>query len=67
MKKYIYIISIIGVISLVLYSGILLYEKSHAQKTIIVVSMTPEEMVFALKNGTISALFHGTTPFKGCN
>ena len=53
MKKYIYILSIIIVI-LLLYAGIIQYEKSHAQKTIIVVSMTPDEMSFALKNGTIS-------------
>ncbi len=53
MKKYIYIISIISII-LLLYAGIIQYEKSPAQKTIIVVSMTPDEMSFALKNGTIS-------------
>jgi NitT/TauT family transport system substrate-binding protein len=53
MKKYIYIISIISMI-LLLYAGIIQYEKSHAQKTIIVVSMTADEMSFALKNGTIS-------------
>ena len=53
MKKYNYILSIIIVI-LLLYAGIIQYEKSHAQKTINVVSMTPDEMSFALKNGTIS-------------
>ena len=53
MKKYIYIISII-IIILLLYAGIIQYEKSHAQKTINVVSMTTDEMSFALKNGTIS-------------
>lgn len=53
MKRYIYIISIISMI-LLLYAGIIQYEKSHAQKTVFVVSMTPDEMSFALKNGTIS-------------
>jgi NitT/TauT family transport system substrate-binding protein len=53
MKKYIYIIFIISMI-LLLYAGIIQYEKSHAQKIIFVVSMTPDEMSFALKNGTIS-------------
>lgn len=38
---------------LLLYVGIIQYEKSHAQ-TIIVVSMTPDEMSSALKNATIS-------------
>lgn len=53
MRKYNYILSIIIVI-LLLYAGIIQFEKSHAQKTIIVVSMTADEMSFALKNGTIS-------------
>lgn len=53
MKKYNYILSII-IIILLLYAGIIQYEKSHAQKTINVVSMTPDEMIFAFKNGTIA-------------
>ncbi len=53
MKKYIY--SIIAIITItLLYSGISLYEKSHAQKTIYVVSMTPDEMSSALSDGTIA-------------
>ncbi|MCZ7355772.1 MAG: ABC transporter substrate-binding protein [Candidatus Methanoperedens sp.] len=52
MKKYIYVIIIITVLILS-YAGISLYEKSHAQKMIYVVSMTPEEMSASLKDGTI--------------
>src|SRR3972149_3719775 len=54
MKKYIYIILFLTITLLLLYTGIGIYEKSHAQKTINVVSMTADEMSFALKNGTIS-------------
>jgi NitT/TauT family transport system substrate-binding protein len=53
MKKYSYIIIIISLFILI-YAGISLYEKSHSQKTIHVVSMTADEMSSALKNGTIS-------------
>ncbi len=53
MKKYSYIVIIISLFILI-YAGIGLYEKSHSQKTIHVVSMTPDEMSAALKNGTIS-------------
>lgn len=53
MKKYVYTISIITIL-LLLYAGTIQYEKSHTQKTIIVVSMTADEMSSALKNGTIS-------------
>jgi NitT/TauT family transport system substrate-binding protein len=50
MKRYIYIIIILALS----YAGFSLYENSHAQKSIYVVSMTPDEMSAALKNGTIS-------------
>jgi NitT/TauT family transport system substrate-binding protein len=53
MKKYIYIIIVISLFILI-YAGVALYEKSHTQKSINVVSMTAEEMTVALKNGTIS-------------
>ncbi len=53
MKKYVYILIIISLL-LLLYVGIGIYESSHAQKTINVVSMTADEMSSALKNGTIS-------------
>lgn len=52
MKKYIYIVSIISLF-LLFYAGFGIYEKSHAQKTINVVSMTTDEMSSALKNETI--------------
>ncbi|VVB85170.1 NMT1-like family protein [uncultured archaeon] len=51
MKNYVYFIIILVAISL---AGVTLYEKSHAQKVIYVVSMTPDEMSAALKNGSIS-------------
>jgi len=53
MKKYSYIIIMLSLFVLI-YAGINLYEKSHTQKTIHVVSMTNDEMSVALKNGTIS-------------
>jgi NitT/TauT family transport system substrate-binding protein len=53
MKKYVHIIIIVGLLIL-LFIGIGFYEKSHAQKTINVVSMTADEMSVALKKGTIS-------------
>lgn len=54
MKKSISIIVVTGLLFLFLYAGIGLYEKSHAQKTIYVVSMTTDEMSSALRNGTIA-------------
>src|SRR3989304_974885 len=56
MKKYSYIIIIISLFILI-YAGVSLYEKSHSQKTINVVSMTADEMSVALKNETISGFF----------
>jgi len=53
MKKYIYILIVISLLLLV-YTGIGIYEKSHHEKTIYVVSMTADEMSLALKNRTIS-------------
>lgn len=50
MKSYIYIL----IIGLVLSGGFAVYEKSHAQKSIYVVSMTANEMSAALKNGSIA-------------
>lgn len=51
MKKYIYSI----IIALILSSAVLIiYEKSQPQKSIYVVSMTPEEMAASLKDGTIA-------------
>ncbi|MCZ7392763.1 MAG: ABC transporter substrate-binding protein [Candidatus Methanoperedens sp.] len=50
MKRYIYIIIIFALS----FAGFSLYENSHAQKSIYVVSMTPDEMTAALKNKTIS-------------
>ncbi|MCX9010222.1 MAG: ABC transporter substrate-binding protein [Candidatus Methanoperedens sp.] len=52
MKKSIYIIIAIIILTLS-YAGVSLYEKSHAKKTIYVVSMTADEMSAALANGTI--------------
>ncbi len=52
MKKYSYIIIVICLF-LLIYAGISLYEKSHTQKTINVVSMTADEMSAALANRTI--------------
>jgi len=60
-EEYVYIISIITI--LLLYAG-QSSMKIHAQKTIIVVSMTADEMSSALKNGTISGYVHGTTSCK---
>ncbi|MGB8217811.1 MAG: ABC transporter substrate-binding protein [Candidatus Methanoperedens sp.] len=51
MKTYIYII-IIGLI--VFSAGFVVYEKSHTQKSITVVSMTADEMSANLANGTIA-------------
>jgi len=53
MKKYVYII-IILIIFIPMYALTGLYEKSHVQKTIYVVSMTPDEMSSALSDGTIA-------------
>lgn len=53
MKKYSYIIIVICLF-LLIYAGISLYEKSHTQKTINVVIMTTDEMISALRNGTIA-------------
>ncbi len=53
MKKYSFIIIAI-ILFILIYAGISLYEKSHSQKTINVVSMTADEMSVALKDGTIS-------------
>jgi len=53
MKKYNFIIIAI-ILFIIIYTGISLYEKSHSQKTINVVSMTADEMSVALKDGTIS-------------
>ena len=53
MKKYVYAIIII-IIFILPYAVISLYEKSHAQKTIYVVSMTPDEMSSALSEKTIA-------------
>ena len=53
MKKYIYTIILIS-LPLLFYAGFDIYENSVPSKTIHVVSMTPDEMSFALKNGTIS-------------
>jgi len=53
MKKYMYII-IILIIFIPLYAMTSLYEKSHVQKTIYVVSMTPDEMTSALSDGKIT-------------
>ncbi len=53
MKKYIYI-TVLIIIFVLSYAGISLYEKSRVQKTIYVVSMTPDEMSAALANGTIA-------------
>ncbi len=53
MKKYIYIIFAIIILT-ISFAGINLYEKSHAKKTIYVVSMTADEMSAALANGTIA-------------
>jgi NitT/TauT family transport system substrate-binding protein len=50
MKNYIYIL----IIGLVLSAGFAIYEISHAQKSIYVVSMTADEMSSALKNGSIA-------------
>ncbi len=50
MKNYVYIL----IIGLVLSAGFAIYEKSHAQKSIYVVSMTADEMSSALKNGSIA-------------
>ncbi len=50
MKNYVYAILIVLLIA---SSAIVIYEKSHAQKTIYVVSMTADEMSLALQNGTI--------------
>ncbi len=49
MKYYVYAIIIVSLIS----SGIAVYEKSHAHKSIYVVAMTPDEMSNALKNGSV--------------
>jgi NitT/TauT family transport system substrate-binding protein len=51
MKKYVY--SIIIFLMLVT-TGFTLYERSHFQKSLYVVSMTADEMSAALKNGSIS-------------
>jgi NitT/TauT family transport system substrate-binding protein len=50
MKNYVYIL----IIGLVLSGGFAAYERSHAQKSINVVSMTADEMSSALKNGSIA-------------
>ncbi len=50
MKTYVYIL-IIGV---ALSGGFAVYESSHAQRSIQVVSMTADEMSSALKNGSIA-------------
>lgn len=51
MKSYIYII----IIGLILFSAsFVVYEKSHTQKSITVVSMTADEMSANLANGTIA-------------
>lgn len=50
MKSYVYIL----IVGLVLSAGFAVYEKSHAQKSIYVVSMTADEMSSALKNGSIA-------------
>jgi NitT/TauT family transport system substrate-binding protein len=55
MKKYIYIyIVIITVIFILSFEAITLFEKSHVEKSIYVVSMTPDEMEAGLKNETIA-------------
>jgi NitT/TauT family transport system substrate-binding protein len=50
MKSYVYIL----IIGLVLSGGFAVYESSHVQKSIYVVSMTANEMSSALKNGSIA-------------
>ena len=50
MKSYVYVL----IIGLVLSAGFAVYEKSYAQKSIYVVSMTADEMSSALKNGSIA-------------
>lgn len=52
MKNYVYFIIVMLIIS---STGIILYERSHAEEPIYVVSMTPAEMSAGLKNGTIKA------------
>ncbi len=51
MKKHIYIFIILLIFSSL---GLILYEKTPSQKSIYVVSMTGDEMMAGLKNGSIS-------------
>ena len=62
MKRHINVITVIFLIVILSLAAITLFEKSNVEKSIYVVSMTPEEMEAGLKDGSIAG-FISWEPF----